>query len=100
MLLEERSKVARRLPGEHVQLAHNIARSENPYRARLTGEVVDHLHLAFEDDHEIAGGVACPKKDLPDLRLPRPPIAPEEFDLVLGDPTSYGRYYLLSKSSE
>jgi hypothetical protein len=49
---------------------------------RLTGEVVDHLHLTLEDDDEVVGGIARPKEDLPDLRLPRLPIAPEDLDLV------------------
>ena len=55
---------------------------KTPYRPRLAGEVVDHLHLAFEDDDEVVGGVARPEQDLPRLRLPRLPVAPEDLDLV------------------
>jgi hypothetical protein len=52
------------------------------YRPRLSGEVVDNLHLAFEDDYEVVGGVARPEEDVPDLRLARLPIALKDLDLV------------------
>src|SRR5215207_5194935 len=70
------------LPGEHVQLAQETAREEDRYRPRLTCEVVDHLHLAFEDDEEVVGGVARPEEDLPGLRLSRLAVATEDLNLV------------------
>src|SRR5215208_787087 len=70
------------LPGEHVQLAQETARKEDPYRPCLAGEVVDHLHLTLEDDYEVVLGVARPEQDIPYLRLPRPAVASEDLDLV------------------
>jgi hypothetical protein len=55
--LAHHGREVHRLMGEHVQLAQEAARAEDPYRARLTGEVIYHLHLAFEDDYEVVGGV-------------------------------------------
>ena len=65
-----------RLPRKHVQVAHEAPRAEDTHRAaRFTREVVDYLHLAFEDDDEVVGQGARPKENLPDLRLPRLPVA-------------------------
>src|SRR5215216_1538079 len=77
------SRQVHRLPGEHVQLAQEATREEGSYRPCVAREVVDHLHLALEDDYEVVVGVARPKQDIPDLRLPRLPIAPEDLDLVI-----------------
>ena len=51
--LAHHGREVHRLPGEHVQLAQETAREEGPYRPGLAGKVVDHLHLAFEDDYEV-----------------------------------------------
>src|SRR5215203_6208576 len=80
--LAHHGREVHRLPGEHVQLAQEATREEGSYRSRLSGEVVDNLHLALKDDDEVVGGVARPEQDVPDLRLPRLPIAPEDLDLV------------------
>src|ERR671921_970150 len=65
-----------RLPRKHVQVAHEAARAEDTHRAaRFTREVVGYLHLAFEDDDEVVGQGARPKENLPDLLLPRLPVA-------------------------
>ena len=66
-----------RLSCKHVQqVAHEAPRAEDTHRAaRFTREVVDYLHLAFEDDDEVVGQGARPKENLPDLRLPRLPVA-------------------------
>ena len=75
-----------RLPGEHVQFAQETALVESSYRPRLAGEVVAHLHLAFQHDHKIVIGIARPEKDLTDLRLPGLPVALEDLDLVRPQP--------------
>src|SRR5215218_5723992 len=62
--------------------SRGMASKEDPYRPCLAREVVDHLHLALKDDYEVVLGVACPKQDIPDLRLPLLPVAPEDVDLV------------------
>src|SRR5215216_5278597 len=71
-----------RLPGEHVQLAQEATGKEGSYPPRLSGEVVDHLHLALEDDYEVVSGVARPEEDVPDLRLPLLSVALENRELV------------------
>src|SRR5215204_7017311 len=53
-----------------------------PMKTKSAREVVDHLHFALENDYKIVLGVARPKKDIPDLRLPLLPVAPEDLDLV------------------
>src|SRR5215204_3627650 len=80
--LAHHGREVHRLPGEHVQLTQEATREEGSYRSRLSGEVVDNLHLALKDDDEVVGGVARPEQDVPDLRLPRLPIALEDLDLV------------------
>jgi hypothetical protein len=72
-----------RLPGEHVQLTQETAHQEDTYRPCPAREVVDHLYLALEDDYEVVLGVTHPEQDIPDLRLPLLPVAPENLDLVL-----------------
>src|SRR5829696_2991203 len=80
--LAHNGREVHRLPGEHVQLAQETARQEDPYRPCLAGEVVYNLYLALEDDYEVVGGIACPKQDIPDLRLYRLSVAPEDRELV------------------
>src|SRR5919199_490506 len=70
------------LPGEHVQFAQEAAGEEGPYRPRLAGEVVYHLHYTFQDDDKVVGGVARPEEDVPDVRLPRLFVEPEDRELV------------------
>src|SRR5918994_143907 len=81
--LAHHGREVHRLPGEHVQLAQEATREEGSYRPRLSGEVVDNLHLALKDDDEVVGGVARPEQDVPDLRLPPLPVALEDRELVL-----------------
>jgi hypothetical protein len=69
-----------------VQVAQEITCAEDPQRPHLIGEVVYYLYLALEDDEEVVGGVAGPEEDLPSLRLPRLPVATEDFDLVFPQP--------------
>src|SRR5829696_8476373 len=80
--LAHHGREVHRLPSEHVQLAQEATREEGSYRPRLSGEVVDNLHLALKDDYEVVGGVARPEEDVPDLRLPLLPVALEDRELV------------------
>jgi hypothetical protein len=56
--------------------------ADDPYRPRLAGEVVDSLHLPFEDDDEVAERVTRPEEDLSYLRCPRLPVALKDLELV------------------
>jgi hypothetical protein len=80
--LAHHGREVHRLPGKHIQVAHETARAEDPHRPRFISEVVYYLHLAFEDDDEVVGKGACPKEDLLGLRLPRLPVATQDIDLI------------------
>src|SRR5215204_2443546 len=80
--LAHNGREVHRLPGEHVQLAQEATREEGSYPPRLSGEVVDNLHLASKDDDEVVSGVARSEEDVPDLHLPPLPIALEDRELV------------------
>src|SRR5918993_924531 len=80
--LAHHGREVHRLPGEHVQLTQEATREEGSYPPRLSGEVVDNLHLALKDDDEIISSVACPEEDVPDLHLPPLPVATEDQELV------------------
>jgi hypothetical protein len=53
------------LPGEHGHLAHEAAHLEYSHRPRFARDVVEYLYLAFEDDHELVGGVPALKRTSP-----------------------------------
>src|SRR5918995_2677636 len=80
--LAHNGREVHRLPGEHVQLTQEATREEGSYRPRLSGEVVDNLHLALKDDDEVVSSIARSEEDVPDLRLPLLPVALEDLDLV------------------
>src|SRR5919202_5208975 len=53
------------------------------YRACLSGEVLDNLHLALKDDDEVIGAIALPEKNLPRLNLLHLSVVLEELDLIV-----------------